>query len=126
MNSEAKYLELKQQLHLLCDIPPVHLLLAEVAYSQIKIIMSDEAKVNPMSATELYAYELPYFECEAENICNNGDGGKLLKNTLTLLECIFLFLTVNRIGGGNISESPGTKPRGKKRLGPLHAQHSLL
>lgn len=59
LNSEAKYFELKQHLETLCDIPPDRLLLAEVAYSQIKLLLHDENRINPGTATELYAYELP-------------------------------------------------------------------
>ncbi|XP_022907068.1 ubiquitin carboxyl-terminal hydrolase 32 isoform X2 [Onthophagus taurus] len=59
LNSEAKYLELKEQLENLCEIPPNRILLAEVAYSQIKQFLNDEARINPSTATELYAYELP-------------------------------------------------------------------
>lgn len=59
LNSEAKYFELKEQLHKLCGITPERLLLAEVAYSQIRQILSDDARINPNTATELYAYELP-------------------------------------------------------------------
>lgn len=59
LNSEAKYLELKEQLYRLCNITPERLLLAEVAYSQIRLILSDDIRINPNTATELYAYELP-------------------------------------------------------------------
>lgn len=59
LNSEAKYSELKEHLHELCEIPADRLFLAEVAYSQIKQVLSDEARINPASALEIYAYELP-------------------------------------------------------------------
>ncbi|XP_025837544.1 ubiquitin carboxyl-terminal hydrolase 32 isoform X2 [Agrilus planipennis] len=59
LNSEAKYLELKHQLEQLCDIPGDRLMLAEVASSQIKTVLADDARINPGTATELYAYELP-------------------------------------------------------------------
>lgn len=59
LNSEAKYLELKEQLYELCGIKHDRLLLAEVAYCQIHALLSDEARVNHGTATELYAYELP-------------------------------------------------------------------
>lgn len=59
LNSEAKYIELKEQLSRLCNIKTDRLLLAELAYSQMRQILSDEARVNPGTATELHAYELP-------------------------------------------------------------------
>lgn len=59
LNSEAKYLELKEQLYKLCGIAPERLLLAEVAYSQIRLVLVDDSRINPGTATELYAYELP-------------------------------------------------------------------
>lgn len=59
LNSEAKYVELKEQLYHLCGIKPDRILLAEVAASQIKSLLADDAKINPATATELYAYELP-------------------------------------------------------------------
>ncbi|KAK9874217.1 hypothetical protein WA026_002571 [Henosepilachna vigintioctopunctata] len=65
LNSEAKYMELKEQLADLCDIDPERLLLAEVAYSQIKQILSEETKINHLTATEIYAYELPL--CKEES-----------------------------------------------------------
>ncbi|KAF5294350.1 hypothetical protein FQR65_LT10803 [Abscondita terminalis] len=62
LNSEAKYAELKLQLHNLCDIPPTRLLLAEIAHSQIQNVMPDDSKINLSTATDLYAYELPNYE----------------------------------------------------------------
>ncbi|KAK5638365.1 hypothetical protein RI129_012660 [Pyrocoelia pectoralis] len=59
LNSEAKYSELKLQLHGLCNIPPDQLLLAEIAHSQIQDVLSDDGRINISTATELYAYELP-------------------------------------------------------------------
>lgn len=59
LNSEAKYFELKEQLYDLCGIKPSQLLLAEVAYCQIRTLLADEARINPATATELYAYEIP-------------------------------------------------------------------
>ncbi|XP_045466873.1 ubiquitin carboxyl-terminal hydrolase 32 isoform X2 [Harmonia axyridis] len=72
LNSEAKYLELKEQLKDLCDIEPERLLLAEVAYSQIKQILGDETKISTLTATELYAYELP--DCKEESEQDSIDG----------------------------------------------------
>lgn len=69
LNSEAKYLELKEQLYKLCGIAPERLLLAEVAYSQIRQVLYDENRINPNTATELYAYELP--EVKQEEITTN-------------------------------------------------------
>lgn len=59
LNSEAKYSELKEQLQKLCEIAPERLLLAEVASSQIQLVLNDETRINPRTAKELYAYELP-------------------------------------------------------------------
>ncbi|CAH1110200.1 unnamed protein product [Psylliodes chrysocephalus] len=59
LQSEAKYIELKEQLYTICGIKPERLLVAEIASSQISNIPSDEAKINPTTAMELYAYELP-------------------------------------------------------------------
>ncbi|KAJ8982581.1 hypothetical protein NQ317_005052 [Molorchus minor] len=59
LNSEARYIELKEQLQNLSGITPDRLLLAEVAYCQIRKLLSDEMRVDPGTATELYAYELP-------------------------------------------------------------------
>lgn len=59
LNSEAKYAELKEHLEELCAIPAERLCLAEIAYSQIKQIMNDQTRINPGTALELYAYELP-------------------------------------------------------------------
>ncbi|CAG9854986.1 unnamed protein product [Phyllotreta striolata] len=59
LQSEAKYLELKEQLYNICDIKPERLLVTEIASSQISNVLSDEARINPATAMELYAYELP-------------------------------------------------------------------
>lgn len=59
LNSEAKYIELKQQLSKLCHINVDRLLLAEVAYCQILKILTDSARIDASTATELYGYELP-------------------------------------------------------------------
>lgn len=59
LNSESKYLDLKKQLYELCGIKSERLLLAEVAYCQIRSLLRDDDRVNPSTATELYAYELP-------------------------------------------------------------------
>lgn len=59
LNSEAKYIELKDNLEKLCNIPSNRLLLAEVASSQIRQILNDDLRINVNSAIELFAYELP-------------------------------------------------------------------
>ncbi|XP_072379109.1 ubiquitin carboxyl-terminal hydrolase 32-like isoform X1 [Diabrotica undecimpunctata] len=59
LQSEAKYIELKEHLFNISGIKPQSLLVAEVASSQICNIPADDAKINPTTATELYAYELP-------------------------------------------------------------------
>ncbi|XP_063924982.1 ubiquitin carboxyl-terminal hydrolase 32 isoform X2 [Zophobas morio] len=76
LNSEAKYIELKEQLSRLCNIKTDRLLLAELAYSQMRQILSDEARVNPGTATELHAYELPDNSpkgAESEDFSNDMD-----------------------------------------------------
>ncbi|XP_017785154.1 PREDICTED: ubiquitin carboxyl-terminal hydrolase 32 isoform X2 [Nicrophorus vespilloides] len=59
LNSEARYSELKAELEILCGVPAERILLAEVAYSQIRNVLLDESKISVSTATELYAYELP-------------------------------------------------------------------
>lgn len=81
LNSEAKYLELKEQLNKLCGIPAHRLLLAEIAYSQIRHILTDDSRINPMTATELYAYELPEDKDEEEFIEDEQVTGELEKKT---------------------------------------------
>ncbi|KYB26971.1 ubiquitin carboxyl-terminal hydrolase 32 isoform X2 [Tribolium castaneum] len=73
LNSEAKYIELKQQLERLCNIKTERLLLAELAYSQIRQVLNDDVRINPGTATELYAYELPEDHQETEEISNDVD-----------------------------------------------------
>lgn len=73
LNSEAKYLELKEQLYKLCNIAPERLLLAEVAYSQIRQILTDDSRINPNTATELLAYELPEVKEVGDETPQNGD-----------------------------------------------------
>ncbi|KAL1501454.1 hypothetical protein ABEB36_006770 [Hypothenemus hampei] len=58
LNSEAKYGELKEQLGELSCTDPKRLLLAEVAFYQIKSLLADDDRINPSTALELYAYEL--------------------------------------------------------------------
>ncbi|XP_074026841.1 ubiquitin specific protease 32 isoform X2 [Leptinotarsa decemlineata] len=59
LNSEARYIDLKAQLYEISGIKEERWLLAEVASCQIRNTLVDEAKINPNTATELYAYELP-------------------------------------------------------------------
>lgn len=59
LNSEAKYIELKETLYELCGVNPSRLLLAEVASCQIRNFLADDCKINTSTATELFAYELP-------------------------------------------------------------------
>ncbi|XP_019769567.1 ubiquitin carboxyl-terminal hydrolase 32-like isoform X1 [Dendroctonus ponderosae] len=59
LNSEAKYGDLKEQLSQLCEVEDHRLLLAEVACCQIRSLLPDENRINPNTALELYAYELP-------------------------------------------------------------------
>lgn len=59
LNSESKYTDLKENLSKLCGIKPSCLLITELADSQIKHVMVDDAKIKQNSALELVAYELP-------------------------------------------------------------------
>lgn len=77
LNSEAKYLELKEELHLLCDIPPEQLLIADVSYSQIRQIMGDDVRISSSTATDLFAYELPLPVGENE-VAKCGENGMCL------------------------------------------------
>lgn len=82
LNSEAKYLELKEQLYKLCGITSDRLLLAEVAYSQIRLILSDDVRINPNTATELYAYELPEIKLEEDEPQNEDTDPGYKLNTI--------------------------------------------
>lgn len=59
LNTEAKYLELKEEMQKLCGIAIDRLLLAEVSCSQVCKVLKDGARINPNTATKLYVYELP-------------------------------------------------------------------
>lgn len=78
LNSEAKYSELKDNLEILCDIPSGRLFLAEVAYSQIKQVLSNDNRINPATATEIYAYELPDTKIISTVKCEDEDPGNLV------------------------------------------------
>lgn len=75
LNSEAKYIELKEQLHLLCNIAPERLLLAEIGYSQIRQILNDESRINPRTAIEIVAYELPETKKEENGVNEETEAG---------------------------------------------------
>ncbi|XP_030745241.1 ubiquitin carboxyl-terminal hydrolase 32 isoform X3 [Sitophilus oryzae] len=59
LNSEAKYGDLKEQLSELCGVDAKRLLLAEVDTCQVRALLPDDNRINPATACELYAYELP-------------------------------------------------------------------
>ncbi|KAJ8916678.1 hypothetical protein NQ315_000323 [Exocentrus adspersus] len=82
LNSEAKYMELKEQLRDLCDIRPDRLLLAEVAECQIRALLPDDTRVNPTTATELYAYELP----DADGITDDEEGENVTEAEMGMQE----------------------------------------
>ncbi|XP_050309006.1 ubiquitin carboxyl-terminal hydrolase 32 isoform X2 [Anthonomus grandis grandis] len=77
LNSDAKYGELKEKLRELCDIEDKRLLLAEVASCQVRSLLPDETKINPSTAQELYAYELPpdFPAIDHENNRDECEGG---------------------------------------------------
>lgn len=72
-------MELKQQLTQLCKIRTDRLLLAELASSQIKQSLSDDVRINPDTATELYAYEVPdnTIRLQNDSATSTNDLGKL-------------------------------------------------
>lgn len=75
LNSEAKYGELKERLSELCHVDDKRLLLAEVANCQVKSLLPDEGRINPSTALELFAYELPADFCSSEvDGDNEADG----------------------------------------------------
>lgn len=77
LNSEAKYIELKENLYELCGVKPNRLLLAEVASCQIRNFLLDDNKINPGTATELFAYELPDTSKTVENNKSENGSGRL-------------------------------------------------
>lgn len=74
LNSEAKYIELKEMLYDLCGVHPSRLLLAEVASCQIRIFLADDCKINTSTATELFAYEMPVSNEIVEDNKSEKDG----------------------------------------------------
>ncbi|XP_068211640.1 ubiquitin carboxyl-terminal hydrolase 32 isoform X1 [Palaemon carinicauda] len=59
LNSEGRYVDVKQQLYLLTGIPPHQIMLSELSNAQIKCIHMDEGRVRSVSGTVLFGYELP-------------------------------------------------------------------
>uniref|UniRef100_A0A182NQT2 ubiquitinyl hydrolase 1 n=1 Tax=Anopheles dirus TaxID=7168 RepID=A0A182NQT2_9DIPT len=59
LNSETKYWDLKKHLSDLCGLEPEQMLICELSNSQIRFILSNEHRIKPSTACELYAYELP-------------------------------------------------------------------
>ncbi|KAK4322970.1 hypothetical protein Pmani_006294 [Petrolisthes manimaculis] len=61
LNSDSRYYDVKQHLHVLTSIPPYQLMLTELANAQIKYIPHDENRVRGAGASgvALFAYELP-------------------------------------------------------------------
>ncbi|XP_027228164.1 ubiquitin carboxyl-terminal hydrolase 32 isoform X2 [Penaeus vannamei] len=59
LNSDSRYYDVKQQLHLLTSIPPHQMMLSELANGQIKSIPMDEGRVRAVSGSALFCYELP-------------------------------------------------------------------
>lgn len=75
LNSEAKYLELKENLFELCGVNPKRLLVAELASCQIRNFLPDDAKIITNTATELYAYELPDTNAEMDDTLSEKGAG---------------------------------------------------
>uniref|UniRef100_W4VR89 ubiquitinyl hydrolase 1 n=1 Tax=Corethrella appendiculata TaxID=1370023 RepID=W4VR89_9DIPT len=61
LNSESRYYDLKHKMIELCGLQPEQMLICELSNSQIKLILTNELKLKPRTATELYIYELPKF-----------------------------------------------------------------
>ncbi|KAK8745323.1 hypothetical protein OTU49_000128, partial [Cherax quadricarinatus] len=59
LNSDSRYYDVKQHLHILTGIPPHQIMLSELANAQIKYIPMDEGRVRTVSGSALFAYELP-------------------------------------------------------------------
>ncbi|XP_042222314.1 ubiquitin carboxyl-terminal hydrolase 32-like isoform X6 [Homarus americanus] len=59
LNSDSRYYDVKQHLHILTSIPPHQIMLSELANAQIKYIPMDEGRVRTVSGNALFAYELP-------------------------------------------------------------------
>ncbi|XP_071551468.1 ubiquitin carboxyl-terminal hydrolase 32 isoform X3 [Panulirus ornatus] len=59
LNSDSRYYDVKQHLHILTSIPPHQIMLSELANAQIKYIPMDEGRVRAVSGSALFAYELP-------------------------------------------------------------------
>lgn len=75
LNSEAKYVELKENLYELCGVNPSRLLVAEVACCQIRNFLVDDSKISSSTATELFAYELPDTSKVLEDSQSEKDAG---------------------------------------------------
>ncbi|XP_052751885.1 ubiquitin carboxyl-terminal hydrolase 32 [Galleria mellonella] len=63
VNTEGTYLDLKNKLSELCELPPECMLIAELSGATIGRICDDGAKISAATANELYAYETPRPEC---------------------------------------------------------------
>ncbi|XP_045101683.1 ubiquitin carboxyl-terminal hydrolase 32-like isoform X2 [Portunus trituberculatus] len=59
LNSDSRYYDVKQHLHILTSIPPHQIMLSDVSNAQIKYIPMDEGRVRALSGNVLFAYELP-------------------------------------------------------------------
>lgn len=59
LNSECKYVDLKQKLATLCQLQPSLMLVCELWNSQIRQVLADEEKLRTQSAKDLYVYQLP-------------------------------------------------------------------
>ncbi|XP_068142891.1 ubiquitin carboxyl-terminal hydrolase 32 isoform X1 [Drosophila tropicalis] len=63
LNSECKYIDLKQKLATLCALQPSLMLVCELWNSQIRQVLNDEEKLRTQSAKDLYVYQLPEQSC---------------------------------------------------------------
>lgn len=59
LNSESRYLDLKRELSVLCNLDANLMLVCELFNSQIRCALLDGQKLKVSSATDLYVYEVP-------------------------------------------------------------------
>lgn len=59
LNSDSKYIDLKNELTKLCGLNSDVMLVCELTGSQIKSIIADDQKVKITGPSDLYIYEVP-------------------------------------------------------------------
>lgn len=71
VNSEGTYLDLKKKLSDLCGLAPESMLIVELSGAMLGRVFPDGAKICAASATELFAYEVPRDDADAD--CSDCD-----------------------------------------------------